>query len=138
MPGSLSVGDRDRQGRKYFIHVMFSPWMGMAMIAKHCCCRRAECQHSLQPEQSHSRDRFHRSSHSPPHSLWSCSCMVCVQPAPLLMRSKELLRNTSSCSGKTLLSPTQLQHGTIKGAAAPFPPIALPLTCLSLDPGFML
>lgn len=39
-----------------------------------------------------SLSRFHRSSHSRPHSLLSCSCMACVQPAPLLMRSKELLQ----------------------------------------------
>lgn len=74
---------------------------------------------------SHSRDRFHRSSHSHPHSPPSCSCMACVQPAPLLCRARSCFRDTSSCSGKTLPS-TQLQHRTTQRAAAPFPPTALP------------
>lgn len=63
--------------------------------------------------------------------------MVCVQPAPLLCRARSCFRNTSSCSGKTLLS-TQLQHRTTQRAAAPFPPSALPRAATGPRPASLL
>ena len=65
-------------------------------------------------------------------SLQSCSCVLCVQPAPLLIQSKTLLQKPAAAQGKCLSSsPTQQQ------SLIPYHQHR-PRTCRSLSPGIVL
>lgn len=92
---------------------------------------RAECQHmrgSLQTEQSHSRDRCHRSSHSHPHRSFELQLHGVRAASPITHAEQGTASEIPAAArGKGFSnSPTQLQHRTIKRAAAPSPPITLP------------